>query len=339
MPLTIVRSLPENQWREFVHNHPHGNVFHSPELFNLFRTIPKHTPRLWAAVDDDRDNILALLLPVEVSLYQSTLLKKLTTRSVAYGGILYDSTPIGHEALNLLLTTYKKQVNSNILFTEFRHLFTIDDIFPTLEIQQFTHENHLNYLVDTSGSPEEIMQNIGKRTRKQIRGGLRKQQVTVEMVENRADIADCYQLIQKSYAAAQVYLADQSFFETVFDELHPLGMVKFWRATMDGISVAASIELPYKETVYGWYSGVDRAYSKFYPGELLMWRVLEWSAANGYKVYDFGGAGRPDEKYGVREFKSKFGGKLVDYGRDVCVHHPRRLQLSKLGYELYRRLR
>ena len=49
----------------------------------------------------------------------------------------------------------------------------------------------------------------------------------------------------------------------------------------------------------------------------------------GFDLFDFGGAGRPDEHYGPREFKAKFGGELVDFGRDVLVHTPMRLRLSR----------
>jgi lipid II:glycine glycyltransferase (peptidoglycan interpeptide bridge formation enzyme) len=90
--------------------------------------------------------------------------------------------------------------------------------------------------------------------------------------------------------------------------------------------------------MYGWYGGMDRAYSKYVPNELLMWNVLKWGAENGYCQYDFGGAGRPDEEYGVRDFKAKFGGKLVCYGRNTYIHLPGALWLSKQGYQVVRHL-
>jgi lipid II:glycine glycyltransferase (peptidoglycan interpeptide bridge formation enzyme) len=49
-----------------------------------------------------------------------------------------------------------------------------------------------------------------------------------------------------------------------------------------------------------------------------------------------GGAGNPDEEYGVPNFKAKFGGELVSFGRNICVHKPLLLCLSKLGYRIYR---
>ena len=54
-------------------------------------------------------------------------------------------------------------------------------------------------------------------------------------------------------------------------------------------------------------------------------------------MYDFGGAGKPDEEYGVRDFKAKFGGELVCYGRNTCVHAPVLLQFSRFGYDILRR--
>jgi len=40
------------------------------------------------------------------------------------------------------------------------------------------------------------------------------------------------------------------------------------------------------------------------------------------------GAGKLDEEYGVREFKEKFGGKLVEYGRFICVNNRLLYQLG-----------
>jgi lipid II:glycine glycyltransferase (peptidoglycan interpeptide bridge formation enzyme) len=115
-------------------------------------------------------------------------------------------------------------------------------------------------------------------------------------------------------------------------------MVRFTLAWVDQTPVAASVELLYRDVMYGWYGGVDRAYSSYRPSELLMWHILKWGAENGYAVYDFGGAGQPDEEYGVRDFKAKFGGELVCFGRNTCVHAPTALALSRRAYQIYRKV-
>jgi serine/alanine adding enzyme len=96
--------------------------------------------------------------------------------------------------------------------------------------------------------------------------------------------------------------------------------------------------LIYKDTIYGWYGGMDRGYSDYIPNELLLWHIFQWGAENGYKVYDFGGAGKPDEEYGVRDFKAKFGGELVCFGRNTYIPLPWLYRLGTWGYSLYRRL-
>jgi serine/alanine adding enzyme len=46
-------------------------------------------------------------------------------------------------------------------------------------------------------------------------------------------------------------------------------------------------------------------------------------------------AGKPEEEYGVRDFKAKFGGYLVNFGRNIHVHKPTWLGISKFGYQIY----
>ena len=36
MSITIVRTLPEDEWRRFVEGYLAGNIFHTPEMFQVF---------------------------------------------------------------------------------------------------------------------------------------------------------------------------------------------------------------------------------------------------------------------------------------------------------------
>ena len=46
------------------------------------------------------------------------------------------------------------------------------------------------------------------------------------------------------------------------------------------------------------------------------------------------GAGSSDEDYGVREFKSKFGGKLVNYGRFIKINNKLLYKIGKMGLKV-----
>ena len=335
MKISIVRDLPEDSWRSFVDNNPLGNIFHTPEMYKVYSRTRGYHPELWAAVDEV-GSPLALLLPVKITLFDG-LLRPLTTRAIVYGSILWSPTEAGAQALTSLLNAYAQEKKDAPLFTEFRNLTDLSKIQPILKEYGFVYEDHLNYLIDLDCPPEVVLQNLRPRTRKNIRHALSQGQITVEELDQREKVLSWYGILRQTYQTARVPLADLSLFDAAFDVLIPKGMIRFTQACVENSVVATSVELLYKDTIFGWYGGVDRAYSDYRPNEFLTWHILDWGARHGYHQYDFGGAGKPNEKYGVRDFKSKFGGKLVCYGRNTFIHKPKTLSVSEKGYQLLRR--
>ena len=334
--MEIVRTLDKKSWQNFIDDQPASNIFHTPEMFQVFSLARGYQPTLWAVVNGN-EQVLALLPPVQVTI-AGGFVSQLTSRSILYGSVLCTPNSQGKQALDLLFKAYQQEIKGKVLFTELRNLSDLSDLHPLLEKNGFVYEEHLNYLIDIGRPVEQILQGIGSRTRKKIRKGLRDNLVQVTEVINRSELNHWYEILKKSFQHAQIPLADRSLFEATFDVLHPNGMAKFLLAKVNGATAACSLELPYKDTIYGWYGGVDRSYSNYFPNEMLMWHILEWGANNGYSVYDFGGAGKPDEDYGVRDFKAKFNGELVCFGRHTYVHSPSLLRLSEFGYKLYRQI-
>jgi serine/alanine adding enzyme len=333
--IRVVQRLDENDWRRFVDGHPQGNIFHTPEMFQVFSHVKGFHPTQWAAVRGD-GQIEALFLPVQVTLHD--LLRPLTTRAISYGSVLCLPSNEGRQALSLLLKTYVRRNRKTCLFTELRNVSDLENEQPLLLEQGFLYEEHLNYLIDLKRTPEDVFLGIGARTRKNIRHGLNKGEVTIREATEPEQIDACYDLLSQTYQAARVPLADRSLFDAAFNLLHPQKMIRFTLAYVGDAPAAASVDLLYKDVIYGWYGGMDRAYSRYVPNEMLMWHLLKWGSENGFSLYDFGGAGSPDEEYGVRDFKAKFGGNLVCYGRNTYVHMPAALWLSKQGYRVMRHL-
>jgi lipid II:glycine glycyltransferase (peptidoglycan interpeptide bridge formation enzyme) len=264
-------------------------------------------------------------------------LHRLTTRAVAHGSVLAASGSAGQAALEKLLKTYNKETGNKSLFTELRNLSDLETIQPVLNRCGFVYEDHLNYLIDLRRSEEEVFGAIASRTRSYIRRALRQENLEIKEINDRESLRTSYDLLKLTYQNAQVPLSDFSLFESAYDLLRPHDMVRFSAVFLEQTPIAVSIDLVYKDVVYYWYGGMDRAYSKQHPNELLRWHVIQWGIQNGFGIFDFGGAGKPDEKYGVRDFKAKFGGELVSYGRNICQHSPRLLRLSTFGYGVARR--
>ncbi len=304
-------------------------------MFEVFNRAKGHKADVWAATDGSR--VLALLIPVRVTLLGG-IMSSLTTRSVAYGSILCAPGRDGCDALAVLLQSYLKEVGRTALFTELRNVSSLDaQQQQTLLEHGFVHEDHLNYLIDLNRPSDEVFKSIGPRTRKHIRRALRSGQVTVSDATENPERSSCYDILRRTFQARRIPLADPSLFEAAYEVLHPRGMIKFTLARVGDAPAAVSIDLLYKDLMYGWYGGVDRAYSSFPANELLTWHILRWGAENGYRTYDFGGAGKPNEPYGVRDFKSKFGGIQVNNGRNLFVHARLRRQMCNFAYRFARR--
>ena len=163
--------------------------------------------------------------------------------------------------------------------------------------------------------------------------------ISSRKIENRLDtcLSITGRFDKETYSKARLSLADISLFESALDELGTKGMVKYFLAQYNGSYIGAIGVLLYKGVIYDWYAGADPSFLLLYPNETLVRHVLKWGAENGYHTFDFGGAGKPNEKYGVRDFKARFGGALVNYGRYYKVYNPLALRISKSVYGLYRK--
>jgi serine/alanine adding enzyme len=333
--MDIVQDLDRQAWQDFVNQHPDSQIFHTPEMFEVFSHTRGYRPTLWAAVNSHRYP-LALLLPVEISL-SGGLLRRFTTRAVAYGSVLCTPGTEGERALRRLLEAYKQATGGQFLFTELRNLVDLKPYQRVLNDSGFKFEEHLNFLVDLNRPEEEIWSDIRSNAQRNVRKAA-KLDVEIEDVDDPHRVPDVYALLKEVYNRIQVPLADLSFFLSSYEILHPKGMMKMLVSRAENADIGALTLLLHKDIILYWYTGTLREYSSYRAGDALVWHALKWGTQNGFRTLDFGGAGKPDEEYGVRDFKAKFGGTLVNYGRNVCVHAPLALQASKAVYSVARRL-
>lgn len=332
--ITIQRELDPARWSAFAAGNPAGNIFHTPEMFRVFQQAARCQPACWAAVDG-ANCPLALLLPVEIAVLDGPL-RLVSTRAVAYGGILCEPSAAGRVALDTLLREYRHHVPAAVLFTELRNQTDTTDVQPILAEHCFCYEDHLDYLIDLTQSEDELWHNL-HRTRKQNIRAAEREGVVVEVVTAGEQVDELYAVLEAIYHRINIPLPHQSLFRAAFAELSPCGMINMLIARIDDYPAGALVNLLYKGRLITWYGGSNRARGPNYANEMLNWHSICWARECGFCVYDFGGAGKPDEPYGPREYKARFGGRLVNFGRNVCVHAPRRLAISQTGYDWLRR--
>ena len=91
-------------------------------------------------------------------------------------------------------------------------------------------------------------------------------------------------------------------------------------------------------TVYEWFEcGLNADYKEQYPSVMATWAGMQYANEHGCARYDMMGAGVPGVPYGVRDFKSEFGGDMVEHGRFLCVCKPLLYKLGVLGVKILKR--
>ncbi|MFP4064361.1 MAG: hypothetical protein ACLFS0_02505 [Bacteroidales bacterium] len=96
------------------------------------------------------------------------------------------------------------------------------------------------------------------------------------------------------------------------------------------------------KAMYEWYvCGLDRQYKAkgIYPSVLVTWAAISHAAKTQIPCFDFMGMGNPEEPYGVRDFKARFGGNWVNHGRYARVNQKLMYSVAELGFNVWALLR
>jgi serine/alanine adding enzyme len=331
--MQIVDSLDEPRWARFVCEHPKGSAFHTPELAKVFRATKNYSPLLLAGVDE-HDEILALLTSARVQSLPDPL-GKFASRSIFYTEPICRDNVDGRRALAAIIAEHDRRMKSRVLFTEVRPLAAPGPEANAFAASGYDYEPYLNFLVDLRQPEEKLWRKLTNTCRANVRRAER-HEVKVEEVVTEEGVEAAFGLLRATYQRAQVPLADKSLFLQAFRILRPQSMLKIFVAYHEKVPVGASVLLLYKKTVYEWYWGTERVRS-LYPAECITWHRILWGKQNGFDIYDFGGAGWPDKPYGVRDFKAKFGGELVNYGRYRRIYSRWKFAVAEKTYDAVRK--
>jgi serine/alanine adding enzyme len=327
----VTHQLETAAWSDFVMKHPDGNIFQTPEMFDVFDTAKNSSPYL-TAITDENGKIEGLLVSV-IQREHSGIVGQLTSRSVIWGGpLIKDDNP---EVLDRLLKAYVKLIRKKAIFSQFRNLWQWKENKTVFHQNGFTYKDHLDILMDLTQTEEELTRNLHKERRHNIRRAAKKG-TTFQELHDLATIKESLNLIVETYKRVSHPMPPVELFTIAYMKLYKKKMVRFFAVFNDGKIIGVRIVLTYKQLVYDWYAGSSFEDRNKYPNDFLPWEIILWGKQQGYTAFDFGGAGKPNVPYGVRDFKLKFGGKLFTFGRFTAVHKPLLMKLGKLGMKIYK---
>ena len=320
-------------WDEFINAHPEGTVFQSPVMYELFKETERMKPAVFGLVNKETGELKGILMGVIIRELKG-LAGYLSSRTVIYGGPLIDPADPGREEiLRLLLESLINKVKHHSIFIQFRNFNNQEDYTGIFKENGFYYRARLNLIVNTS-SLETIHSKMSSSRLRQVRKGIGLGARCI-VPENVGQVRAFYDILFNLYRyKVKKPLPAWDFFEQFFNlskegKLGIIRLVKYQDRIIGGI---LSPVTPGK-TIYEWYvCGLDHEFKAVYPSVLATWAAIEYALKNKIPQFDFMGVGIPEREYGVREFKSRFGGEQVNYGRYARINNRFFFIISEVGY-------
>lgn len=200
----------------------------------------------------------------------------------------------------------------------------------------FDYRPHLNFHVDCTDK-EVMWERLSENRRRQVR----KAQAAVECLMNEGiselEVREWYAILAELYRTkVKTPLWPVEFFLEAYRQK----VGRFMLVKHEGKVIGGSMVVTDGKAVYEWFEcGLNADYKDQFPSVMATWAGITLAHETGCARYDMMGAGMPEVPYGVRDFKSEFGGELVEYGRFLCVNKPMLYLMGKFGVKLLKHLR
>ena len=330
LTLLTYDQIDQQQWRELVQSSAVSTWFQTDEAYRFYLSVGGMKAFAYGVTEQGR---LTGVVVGYITHERNPIKQYFTRRAIIYGGPLLHPQ-ISDFALSSLLKTIAQNLDLNPIYIETRNFNDYSQWNDIFEINGFGYQKHLNYHVNTT-TTEIAQSNIGKHRWKYIRLSMRDGAKIVEN-PNIEQVRVFYTILKDLYdTKVKTPLWSWEFFERLYYVEH----AKYILVELDGkiVGGTACVCLPGK-AVYEWYAcGLDNCRDDIRPLSVAIWGEMQYAAENGYPLFDFMGAGKPDEPYGVRDFKAEFGGELVEHGRFLCVSKPLLYKIGILGVKWLKR--
>ena len=303
------------QWGKLVSKSPSTSFFQTPECYDFYAGLSFLKPFIFAVTENDE---LAGVLCGYIISNGNRVSSYLSRRAIVYGGALLNPG-ISEDALNAMLLTAKKTLRRKAIYLEIRNYNDYSEYTSVFNKAGFSYLPHLNFHVSTP-DVQTVLQNLHATKRRHLRVSVA-EGVEWKETTDLNDVKAYYQILQRLYKTrVKRPLFPLEFFERIVSESFGKLLIVNYKNRIIGGMICVILK---ENTLYEWFvCGEERAGKNVYSSEVATWAGIEYAANNNIPLFDFMGAGKPENDYGVREFKSKFGGQLVENGRFLSICNP-----------------
>jgi serine/alanine adding enzyme len=327
--MEFITKVDSVAWNELLSYAETGSPFQTEEFLNFCNSIPGFFAEVHAVVD----NGMIMSLVVVTIQSEKGIKSLLTKRGIIYGGPLFKKGDAAY-AVNLM-AYLPKLYKSKLIYLETRNFFDYSDIKPDIINLGWEFVPYLNFQLNTKDETEARKKVSSSRMR-QISKAF-KNGVSWSEADNPDQVKEFYYILSDLYKnKIKKPLPSLDFFmEFFYSSIGKFLLVKYQDKVIGGIMCP----IFNNKAIYEFYiCGLDNEYKDQYPSVIATWAAIEYAFKNTLEYFDFMGAGKPTEDYGVRDFKARFGGELVESGRFLAIIAPLRYKTGVLGLRIKNKL-
>lgn len=308
-----------DEWHRLLQVSPCRSWFQSPHGFSMYDAQPYLDAFNIGVMENGQ------LVGVVVGFIQAEKWPKsfFSRRAIINGGLLLHPA-ISANALQALLQALKKRTRKAI-YVEIRNLYDYSPYASTLAQFGFDYQPHLNIKI-TCDTWEQALKRMDNN-RYRVLSKPMPQGLTHKMAQCPAQVKEFYHMLQKHYQQkVRKPLFPYAFFKTMI--MGETG--KLLLLYKEDKIIGGMVLLYWPQTaLYDYYAcALDDEYRDLSPSVWLYGLAIQYAIQHQLPVFDTMGAGKPGVPYGVRDFKLRFGGDLVEHGRFLSVNKP---TLYRLG--------
>ena len=328
--------IDQKQWQELVQSSPVTTWFQTPEAYEFYASVDDVQALVYGVSEED--NLVGLVVGYTTT-EKCKFKQHFTARSIIVGGPLLADN-ISDEALTALLeairnphysepserstASHASDLQAQPIYVETRNFHDYSRWKSVFAHSGFAYQPHYDIHVHCNDT-----HNISRRRQRELKRAITNGAIVCE-AQSEQEVREWYLILSQLYREK---VRTPLFSVDFFLQFYRNKVGKYLLVKYEG-KIIGGMMCPILEgkAIYEWYvCGQDEEYRELSPSVVATHAAIEYAKTNGLPLFDFMGAGNPNEAYGVRDFKMEFGGELVEYGRYLCVRKPMLYWIGKMG--------
>lgn len=324
------QTIDANGWGRLIDNSPFNHPLQSPDYYNIISMAQDNeiSPLLFFLKSDGE-----IKASIIVTLFARKNLKGfLSRRGIIFGGPVLSSN-ITNEELIFFLREASVKMRGRVIYLETRNSFDYSIYKDSFVDAGWEYTPHFNYQLSLHGIHKKEITSLFKyNRRREVKMSL-SEGISYGSCNSESDFDDLYQILLDLYKTrVGLPLPSQNYFKLLYqNDFMKVFLVKNGRRTIGG---SFCLVQPGRVIYTYYYCGLRDYHNRIFPTHIAVLAAMEYAVDKNIPLIDFMGAGKPGREYGVRKYKSEFGGQLVEHGRFIKILNPFLYKFGMIGLKI-----